>query len=66
MIFAKVNHGVQIVGYNSTGNYYIIKNSWDTTWGMDGFGYVDMDLDCMLNKRIFVVGRKTESQKDPN
>lgn len=34
-----LNHGVQLIGYDASNNW-IIKNSWDTTWGVDGFGYV--------------------------
>ncbi|MBW2984135.1 S8 family serine peptidase [Candidatus Woesearchaeota archaeon] len=33
-------HIIQIVGYNETGDYFIIKNSWGTGWGMNGFGYI--------------------------
>ena len=38
-----VNHGVLAVGYNTTpsedapNGYYILKNSWDTWWGEDGY-----------------------------
>jgi len=33
------NHGIGAVGYgsNSHGDYYILKNTWGTTWGMDGY-----------------------------
>lgn len=34
------SHAVAIVGYNDNGGYWIIKNSWDTTWGDNGFGYI--------------------------
>ena len=27
------NHAVQVVGYNLDEGYYIIKNSWGTSWG---------------------------------
>lgn len=48
-----MNHAVQIVGYNLSQNYYIIKNSWDTTWGMNGYAFIDMDKDCLLTKQVY-------------
>jgi C1A family cysteine protease len=38
---AQINHAVMIVGY--TPNYWIIKNSWGTDYGIDGFIYVTRD-----------------------
>lgn len=33
-----LNHGVVIVGYNTTSdNYWLVKNSWGTSWGLDGY-----------------------------
>ena len=32
-----VNHGVLLVGYNDTGEYWIAKNSWGTGWNGDGY-----------------------------
>ena len=48
----QINHGVLLVGYGSTGDssgesdlamgtkcesYWIIRNSWGSKWGQDGF-----------------------------
>lgn len=33
----KINHGVQIVGVDVVGGYWIIRNSWGTGWGNNGY-----------------------------
>jgi len=32
-----INHAVQMVGVDVSGGYWKIRNSWDTTWGEQGF-----------------------------
>ncbi|CAI5947515.1 unnamed protein product [Closterium sp. NIES-65] len=46
----EVNHAVVVVGFNYTGpdlkgSYWIIKNSWYTTWGDRGYMYLAMTPD---------------------
>jgi len=36
-----LDHNVQVTGYNSDGNYWIVRNSWSASWGNDGFVYVE-------------------------
>ena len=44
----QLNHAVLIVGYDANGNY-IIKNSWGTNWGVNGFATISRDADCGLS-----------------
>lgn len=38
----KLDHCVQLVGYNTTGNYWTVRNSWGTDWGLDGYIQLQM------------------------
>merc|ERR1712002_674948 len=32
-----LNHGIAMVGYNKGGGYWIIRNSWGSSWGEQGY-----------------------------
>ena len=36
------NHGVIIIGWSDSGQYWICKNSYGTGWGMDGYFHIAM------------------------
>jgi C1A family cysteine protease len=37
-------HIVTVVGYNETGDYFIVKNSWGSGWGMNGYFYAKSSI----------------------
>ena len=43
----RINHAVLAVGYNVTADntkYWIVKNSWNTTWGESGYIRMKRDM----------------------
>ena len=56
-----LSYAVQVVGYSSSGNYWIVKNSMGTEWGQNGFGKISMNTtkDCGI-RRYFVDIKKFE------
>ncbi|CEG12554.1 putative V-cath endopeptidase [groundwater metagenome] len=49
--FQWFTHGVVLVGYNNTGQYWIIKNSWGTGWDYGGYGYVKYG-NCLIESNV--------------
>ena len=43
-----LNQAGLLIVYEASGNY-IIKNSWGTQWGENGFGTISKDNDCALS-----------------
>jgi cysteine peptidase B len=44
----KLDHAIQLVGYNAEAStpYWIVRNSWDTNWGQDGYIYLEMGVNA--------------------
>jgi C1A family cysteine protease len=74
---SQLDHGVAVVGYNTDSfpdangnmvvhNYWIVRNSWDTDWGIDGYMYLSRDVDNACGIANFasypVLGPVTENQ----
>ena len=43
-----IDHGVGLVGYAS--DYYILRNSWGASWGIDGYMLIGKGIDPSTNK----------------
>jgi C1A family cysteine protease len=52
---SKAGHAMLIVGYNRTDQYFIVKNSWHTTWGHSGYGYFSYNFIRACAKYGFTV-----------
>ncbi len=48
-------HAMLVVGYNRPSQYLIVKNSWDSSWGHQGYAYFHYDLARSCFKYGFVV-----------
>jgi subtilisin-like proprotein convertase family protein/putative hemolysin len=50
-----VNHGVIIAGYSDAGSYWIVKNSWGTSWGVGGYfkvGYGECSIENYVSYAV--------------
>ena len=36
------DHAVQVIGADLEKGYWIVRNSWGSQWGVDGYAYVQM------------------------
>ncbi len=55
------NHTVSLIGYCDdptcpNGGYWIVKNSWDTTWGDNGYGYIPYGSSLDINQHTYALG----------
>jgi len=42
MAYSDLDHCVQLTGFNSTGGYWEVRNSWATNWGMNGYIHLQL------------------------
>ncbi len=46
-------HALLVVGYDDNQRYWIVKNSWGTNWGDQGFGRVSYDANLIEPAQLF-------------
>ena len=49
------DHALLLTGYNMDENYWIVKNSWNTDWGRDGYIYINSTLPNMCGISSYAV-----------
>jgi hypothetical protein len=50
------NHAVVIVGYNDTGSYWIVRNSWGSGWNGDEKGYFKVGYgECSIESSVYSI-----------
>ncbi len=52
---ASIGHAVCLVGYDDNKNAFKFINSWGTSWGIDGYGWISYDF--MENTEVNMLGR---------
>ena len=52
------NHAVVVVGYNDSGNYWLVRNSWGSDWNGDGYfkvGYGECAIDSTIAGYVYTI-----------
>jgi len=50
-----LDHAVQAIGYNIPGGYWIVRNSWGTSWGQQGYIYLEYGKNtCGMTSEVTV------------
>eukprot|EP00742_Colponemidia_sp_Colp-10_P001728 GILJ01001850.1.p1 GENE.GILJ01001850.1~~GILJ01001850.1.p1 ORF type:complete len:349 (-),score=63.76 GILJ01001850.1:198-1214(-) len=60
-----LDHCVQVVGMNTESkvDYWIVRNSWNTDWGQDGYIYIQRGKDlCGIADEVTIVTAKKASE----
>ncbi|KAG2687847.1 hypothetical protein I3760_09G069500 [Carya illinoinensis] len=67
-----IDHAVLVVGYGSEDgeDYWIVKNSWGTDWGMEGYIYIRRDTNltygvCAINAMASYPTKESSSSSPP-
>ncbi|WP_111682835.1 C1 family peptidase [Winogradskyella tangerina] len=61
----KPNHAISVVGWDDTKQAWLIKNSWGTSWGDMGFGWVGYGKEAMKDFNWLDVARLDSDSDEP-
>lgn len=52
------NHAIVIVGWDDDKNAWLMKNSWGTDWGVDGYMWIDYGSNNIGRRASWVIAKK--------
>jgi cathepsin L len=55
------NHAVMIIGWDDTKQAWLMRNSWDTTWGDSGYAWIKYNSNNIGRRAAWVVVKKLAS-----
>jgi Papain family cysteine protease len=59
-------HAMAIVGYDDNKGAFKVMNSWSTTWGENGFGWISYDVFLLQAKELYVMYVNKSKVSPPN
>jgi len=54
-----INHCVTLIGWDDTKHAWLIKNSWGTSWGMNGYMWIAYDSNSIGKYALWVKAKST-------
>lgn len=60
----EVNHGINLVGWDDNKGAWILKNSWGTGWGENGYMYIKYGVSRVGKAAAYVVYKGTTPPVD--
>ncbi len=61
----KANHAVSLIGWDDDLGAWLLKNSWGTDWGEDGFGWIKYNSNNIGIRATWVMAKKTRNPREP-
>lgn len=58
-------HAILLVGWDDDKDAWLLKNSWGTDWGEDGYGWIKYNSNNIGIRATWVIAKKTRNPREP-